>query len=697
MKTHVIVTVLALVILPTAVLSFMASRAMKSQEILLDTRLASDGQDVLVDVAGRVREQLSDVQTDVVLKMSGDVSVDTAGRYVAMAADLKIAHMVITRVYVYDRAAGIVYPPRIDPPMESGLLAQSSEELLGSARTLQFQEKNFAAAIQAYEKAREKAGMTPQEDWEARLGIAQCYRKLGDRESAAGALQSSYETQTGSQEYRQARDSNGYLYELTALREITEIYEEMGRFVDAADSELALFSAYVAAYPGLVPIQRDSISRHIRQWTAKLLDRDKDRREEFQNSAALSEIQEEFERLTLLVREWDASREFSSVERDELAAVLSKAIEAGQVSGWVQTRDGVCSLSAVPGREGVYAGYRLSREGLMKLLESAALELARPKEFLVFAGTRLLGAAGEDVEPPGPDDALATLSPGPPFGGARLFTMPSNQEEIVAHRRLQQRLSLWSILLLVVGIGTGLVMLFVQVRQELYQARARSELLAGISHDLRTPVASVRMLSESLYFGNVKADDKRKTFLHTIVKECDRLTHMIDRALFFVRLGHDALVYNKAEADVGLVVLDAVETFRERVPEGRGDIDVDVEPGNYLANVDSDAIEQVILNLLDNALKYSPGKADIDVGLQKSNGNVQLSVSDHGAGMDSVQLRRIFKKYYRASATASSAKGVGLGLALCRHIVRAHGGRITVDSVEGSGSTFTVMLPLAES
>jgi two-component system phosphate regulon sensor histidine kinase PhoR len=246
---------------------------------------------------------------------------------------------------------------------------------------------------------------------------------------------------------------------------------------------------------------------------------------------------------------------------------------------------------------------------------------------------------------------------------------------------------------LVLGVGAGVFTLYYQVTQEIRQARARSEFLAGISHDLRTPLSSMRMLSESLYLGSVKAPEKQQAFLGTIVSECDRLTQMINRALFFVRLGHGALVYSRRENDVAAVVMEAVELFRSRIAEDRAEIELDVSPGRYRASIDSDAMEQLLLNLLDNAVKYSPGKARVSLALTRTDNWIRLTVRDHGIGMTRAQRRRIFRQFYRTREAVGTAKGSGLGLSLCRHIVKGHGGRITVESSPGQGSTFTVSLP----
>jgi len=265
-------------------------------------------------------------------------------------------------------------------------------------------------------------------------------------------------------------------------------------------------------------------------------------------------------------------------------------------------------------------------------------------------------------------------------------------------------------MLLAAAVCVGGWIVLREAATEIRKARSRSEFVAGVSHDLRTPVASMKMLAETLYLGRVAETEKQRKFAGTIVQECDRLSHLIERVLFFVRFGQDALVYSRREVDPGELVRWSVKAFLSRFEGpsvGTGpDVSVDTAPGLPDVRADESAMSQVILNLLDNAQKYSPGerRPRIDVAVNTVGGNhwipgkrrewVCITVRDYGIGMDRETLTRIFRRFYRgSSAVEDNISGVGLGLALCRHVIRAHGGRIDVESVPGEGSTFRVLLP----
>jgi signal transduction histidine kinase len=212
--------------------------------------------------------------------------------------------------------------------------------------------------------------------------------------------------------------------------------------------------------------------------------------------------------------------------------------------------------------------------------------------------------------------------------------------------------------------------------------------------------------------GNVTDEGKRKKFLGAIIKESDRLSRLTDRALYFIRYGQGALRYQFTEGDLGGVVKEVVESFAvgvggqvavagagSRVSEDEKAqivLGIKIAPDLPPVRFDVGAMEQVLYNLLDNALKYSRKEeaVQIRVELVVEAGHVVLSVQDQGVGMSPDEVRRILKPYVRGrNAGRQNARGIGLGLALCQHVVQAHGGRIQIHSEPGKGSKFCILLP----
>jgi signal transduction histidine kinase len=223
----------------------------------------------------------------------------------------------------------------------------------------------------------------------------------------------------------------------------------------------------------------------------------------------------------------------------------------------------------------------------------------------------------------------------------------------------------------------------------------RSQFVSSVSHELKTPLTAIRMFAETLQM-RAGADPKiQAEYLETIVNETERLTRLLNNVLDFSRIERGQKSYHMEPALLADVVHSAARTMRFPLTEQGFNFRVDVCGGLPPIRLDRDAIEQAILNLLSNAMKYSGQSRDIDLRLCAQNGSVLIQVEDRGIGIPADERERIFERFYRVPTAENRAiSGTGLGLALVVHIAQAHGGRVEVESNPGAGSTFSVRLPL---
>jgi signal transduction histidine kinase len=235
------------------------------------------------------------------------------------------------------------------------------------------------------------------------------------------------------------------------------------------------------------------------------------------------------------------------------------------------------------------------------------------------------------------------------------------------------------------------------IRRDSEVARMQSDFVSAVSHEFRSPLTSIRQLSEILALGRVHGDDRRQVYYDTLVRESTRLQRLVEALLNFGRMEAGVRQYRFEELDAASLVERIAAEFHPQVAEaGRS---IQLEPGAEACPIeaDPDAMAVALRNLVDNALKYSAGAPTVWVGWPLADQRVAIRVRDSGAGIPQSEQRAIFRKFVRGSAAAAAnVKGSGLGLAMVRHIVAAHGGEITVDSREGEGSTFTIFLPQAE-
>ncbi len=228
-------------------------------------------------------------------------------------------------------------------------------------------------------------------------------------------------------------------------------------------------------------------------------------------------------------------------------------------------------------------------------------------------------------------------------------------------------------------------------------SQMKSDFVSNVSHELRTPLASIRVFGEFLKLGRVREPDKIREYGEYIETESRRLTQLINNILDFSKIESGQKTYHFEQTNIESVVTDTLKTF-EVVLEQNGFTVNLVKPATPLPQVviDPDAIAQALINLLDNAVKYSGGSKEVGVRLADQGDAVTISVIDHGVGIASEEREKVFEKFYRVGdSLVHDVKGSGLGLSIVKHIVEAHHGRVTVESEPGSGSAFIIHLPVA--
>ncbi|MBN2371090.1 MAG: HAMP domain-containing histidine kinase, partial [Vicinamibacteria bacterium] len=250
----------------------------------------------------------------------------------------------------------------------------------------------------------------------------------------------------------------------------------------------------------------------------------------------------------------------------------------------------------------------------------------------------------------------------------------------------------WTLLVVISLMALGAAVLSIRsLRKEGELARARQDFVSSVSHELRTPLTRIRLFNELLSSGKQENADKRAHYHSVIDRECRRLTLLVDHLLHISRLERKP---ERRALSLRRVVERALEVFQAASDAATFRLSVEVEDVPPVLG-DDHALQQVVINLLDNAVKYSPVGAPIEVRLTAKEGCAEISVMDRGQGIPEVDRKRIFDEFYRGpSAAAQSASGNGLGLALVRRAVQAHQGEVIVESSIGDGSTFRVRIPL---
>ncbi len=419
-------------------------------------------------------------------------------------------------------------------------------------------------------------------------------------------------------------------------------------------------------------------------------------------------------------------------EGEERLRQLGQQLDPGVLGGvaptnlWIENsgRRFLAVLEPVPG--GVVRARFFPKEvvgeGIREALAGNAIEIPPWLSFEVeVAGERFPaeGAVGSGSVSGKPAELLAVengwlerhdgvsgsaMSAARPPLTVRLFL--SNPE--LLHARQHQR-TVWFALLIATAAGTALVGCVAAGRALARQRRLgalKSDFVSSVSHELRAPIASMRLMAEGLERGKVTEAGKQREYFHFMAQECRRLSSLVENVLDFSRIEEGRKKYEFEAADLGALARATVQLMTPCAAERGIELKVVESGGTAVADVDGKAIQQALINLVDNSVKYSPANSVVTVGVEpfpagtkgapraEAGAGAKLWVEDHGRGIPADEHERIFERFYRCGTELRrETQGVGIGLSIVRHIVEAHGGRVEVRSAPGRGSCFTIWLP----
>lgn len=264
-------------------------------------------------------------------------------------------------------------------------------------------------------------------------------------------------------------------------------------------------------------------------------------------------------------------------------------------------------------------------------------------------------------------------------------------EELV-RERFYRNLSLLAILDAMLVVGVWFV--YRTIRREMELAQLKSDFVSNVSHELRTPLSLIRMFGETLEMGRVSSEEKRKEYYSTIVRESERLTGLVNNVLNFSRMESGRKEFHLSAVELNPIVRRVTAQYEPHMDHLGFTVQTELADALPLIRADEEAVAEALLNILDNAIKYSVGEKALRIATGLSNESVFVEVEDHGIGIAPSEQSKVFEKFYRTSSgLAHHARGSGLGLTLVQHIMNAHGGTVTVKSQVGVGSTFRLSFP----
>jgi signal transduction histidine kinase len=339
-------------------------------------------------------------------------------------------------------------------------------------------------------------------------------------------------------------------------------------------------------------------------------------------------------------------------------------------------------------------GVKLDEEYLIENLLSRNIREMRFSEktniaISDLAGTLLLGTKPSDYQAP----SVTELFEGnfPPWR-MQFYRGEAAGSGILSIRR---SFYFWTILTLIIILIFGSILIMRTIAHEMDVLKIKSDFVSSVSHEFKTPLTSIKALVERLQDGKVKDDEKLNQYYSVISQDTEKLSRLVKNILDFSKIEEGKVEYNRVETELSQWVVQQVESFQQNELAKNARIKCDVAQNIPLVKIDREAMSQVIVNLLGNAVKFSPDELEIGVFLKSTDDSIVLEVNDQGIGIPQDEIDKIFDKFYQGrSAQKLTVKGTGLGLTLVKRIVEAHGGTIEVKSRVGKGSTFTLTFSL---
>ena len=328
----------------------------------------------------------------------------------------------------------------------------------------------------------------------------------------------------------------------------------------------------------------------------------------------------------------------------------------------------------LPRTPGMFGGLESMRHLSVQVFDARGNEVARVRE-------------------PAHDESARGEEMGGPFAGYRVRVAATATAPVVlAGRFVLVEMVLIVVLTLALLGATAVGVRYIARQIEL--VHMKSSFVSNVTHELKTPISVIKLAVETVELGRYRTDEERDKYLRTITKESDKLVRLVDNILDYSRLEAGQTLLRMGPVRLADLVNAALESFRLRLEDEKFEWSVDIPADLPAAKGDANALQHCVLNLLDNAVKYSKDLRIVKVYAGLREGMVSLSVADRGIGIEREHQARVFEKFARVEkGLVHDVKGAGLGLSLVDQIMRAHHGRVEVVSTPGEGSTFTLLLP----
>jgi signal transduction histidine kinase len=646
------------VVLPTVSLLWFMSRVIANERLVVRQKLTALYQDKLAEASAKTESLFTS-------RLAGLGKINLAGNPYSFFRRL-ILEDNFQGVVLWNADGSVLYP---QAAVVTGDDPSSGNPLAGAWRE-EFANKHYSAAAELYDRF--TTDNDPRLAIQAMTGKSRCLSKLGQiNEAIAQCQKAAFAAPAGNKDPAlQLAVENARLLLLSLLKQAGPSPQNAGIFNRTITALIGDLYNPAGDHAVLPANQNLFIARKV-----------------------LDTLQGPFR--------FDDAKAKEQLEKLTTAEELSFSA-AGTLRPSASVFEGV--TQTVLDRKPVYClRHRIQSSTLLVLLSDAGMAPVLAGYQDAFKGTestyRIVNAAGDFVagtsRPPGAPFTVAPLPEGFPGWKVELYFEGSDVFKKAADRQIAVYVWTGALVILLILIAAGFATR--AVGRQIRLNEMKNSFIATVSHELKTPLASMRVLVDTLLEGNVRDETQAREYLRLTAKENERLSRMIDNFLTFSRMERNKKAFTIVNAQPAAIASDAIESVKTKFAAHNCHLALEIPNDLPEIQADHDAIVTVLVNLLDNACKYTTDDKQIALKVFRDHGFVCFAVSDNGIGLARRHLRKIFDRFYQVdSSLARKAEGCGLGLSIVKFIVDAHKGTISVESKPGHGSTFTVRLPVAE-
>ncbi|MFC2166650.1 ATP-binding protein [Acidobacteriota bacterium] len=681
-KTKILLFSLLLIFLPSSFLGYRGYKSIADRELRLKDNYSGLARLLRDQLEGNLKNLEENFIKDILTyNWNQDVS-----EIQSQLEKIRIQYPIVGDIFFIDLQGSIIHSDLhlINPSSvhsENSAVQALNSTFVSTGERYMFFENNYPQALSSYKRALDETSSIHVKTY-IRMLIARCYFKMKNYSMAAENFQRLADANGD------VRSTDGTPLKIIGLSQLAESFSQLGQKEDYYRTLLLLYRELISA-----PFGFESYDFYLQKVKEELskLSQEPDWDNEYQMQ--LDELNEEETNQQQTIHLLESARRTVMEKFDTNSAFSREVIPDGDGNSHQMTGVPLPSLNSLTSNN--HLVYEIDEDFV---LTSVLPEIGSKEN---IGGSIRIGITSEDESFSYPKEApsvllgLASEELTQFFPWWRLVIFDKKGKTVEQIVRREKQLyggALLGIFVLILG-GAGLTLR--AAVHEAEAARIKSEFVSNVSHELKTPLALIRLFGETLEMEDIDDKKKRKKFSHIITRETKRLSHLVENVLDFSRIDAGRKEYNFAEADIVQVVSHTLEAYRYYLKDLDFEFVTSIPNEPILMSIDKDAVSQALLNLVSNAEKFSGERKYIGVKMVLKDSEVWITVEDKGPGIPDSSIRQIFDKFNRGvGELAREVQGSGLGLTITKHIVESHGGQIEVESHMGKGSRFILKLPM---